>query len=63
MVDHKPNTLELELMYKLEKTNKEMAIIENTIKSRDKVIIQLKDRLGDDKLTQRNLELVVRINI
>lgn len=56
MVDHKPNTLELELMYKLEKTNKEMAIIENTIRSRDKVIIQLKDRLGDNKWTIKELE-------
>ena len=43
-------------MYKLEKTNKEMAIIENTIRSRDKVIIQLKDRIGDNKWTIKELE-------
>ena len=60
MVDHKPNTLELELMYKLEKTNKEMSIIENTIRSRDKIIIQLKDRLGDNKVIIKELENKVK---
>ena len=47
MVEHKPNNLEQELIYKLEKTNKEMKVVENVIISRDKIILQLRDRIGE----------------
>ena len=47
MIEHKPNTLEQELIYKLQKANNDIKVVENVIISRDKIILQLRDTIGE----------------